>query len=303
MQIINKWVKKLTQLVDWPSAHDTTTRHPLGTVVPHDALADLTEQAHSSLTGIGASDHHAKTTSSEIDHGSVGGLADDDHTQYLNTSRHDTTTRHSLGTVVPHDSHGNLGVIGADDHHARDHASRHQNGGADEVSVAGLSGELADRQKSKAGDSGLGWTADKLLKGAGAGSAPTEIDVPGGVSSGLIAMWHGILANIPSGWVLCDGNSGTPNLLDRFVQSVPDASTDPGATGGATSKNLDTSGTDTAFDTPSHYVVKSYVYLGGTNWKMSASGGGGSQTTSPIMWGQISDIRPKYYDIAFIMKT
>jgi len=62
MQIINKWIKKLTQLTDWPSEHDTTTRHTLGTVVPHDALASLTEKAHSSLTGIGASDHHAKTT-------------------------------------------------------------------------------------------------------------------------------------------------------------------------------------------------------------------------------------------------
>jgi hypothetical protein len=55
------------------------------------------------------------------------------------------------------------------------HASRHQHEGADEISVAGLSGELADRQKSKCGDSTLGWTSGKLLKGAGANVAPTEI--------------------------------------------------------------------------------------------------------------------------------
>lgn len=42
--------------------HDTTTRHSLGTVVPHDALASLTEKAHGSLTGVTASQHHAKTT-------------------------------------------------------------------------------------------------------------------------------------------------------------------------------------------------------------------------------------------------
>lgn len=60
------------------------------------------------------------------------------------------------------------------------HAASHQNSGSDEVSVAGLSGELADRQKSKVGDSTLGWTADKLLKGAGSGSSPVEIDVPSG---------------------------------------------------------------------------------------------------------------------------
>ena len=46
--------------------HDVTERHPLGTVVPHDALANLTEKAHASLTGIGPSDHHAKTGNYEV---------------------------------------------------------------------------------------------------------------------------------------------------------------------------------------------------------------------------------------------
>jgi len=41
----------LPELTDWPSGHDITTRHALGTVVPHDALASLTEKAFSSLTG------------------------------------------------------------------------------------------------------------------------------------------------------------------------------------------------------------------------------------------------------------
>ncbi len=58
------------------------------------------------------------------------------------------------------------------------HKTKHQDGGPDEVSVAALSGELADRQPSKAGTSVLGWTNLKLLRGAGAGVAPGEIDVP-----------------------------------------------------------------------------------------------------------------------------
>ncbi len=60
------------------------------------------------------------------------------------------------------------------------HKTLHQDGGSDEVSVAALSGELADRQPSKAGTSVLGWTDEKLLKGAGVGNAPEEIDVPAG---------------------------------------------------------------------------------------------------------------------------
>ena len=34
---------------------------------------------------------------------------------------------------------------------------------------------------------------------------------------GIIAMWSGTIANIPSGWALCDGQSGRPDLQDRFI--------------------------------------------------------------------------------------
>jgi hypothetical protein len=30
-------------------------------------------------------------------------------------------------------------------------------------------------------------------------------------------MWSGSVATIPSGWVLCDGSSGTPDLRNRFI--------------------------------------------------------------------------------------
>lgn len=49
---------------------------------------------------------------------------------------------------------------------------------------------------------------------SGDGSALTGIE---GVPSGVIAMWSGSIASIPSGWVLCDGTNSTPNLQDRFV--------------------------------------------------------------------------------------
>ena len=49
-------------------------------------------------------------------HANLLGLAADDHTQYLNVLRHDTTDRHTLGTVVPHDDHGYLSGLLDDDH-------------------------------------------------------------------------------------------------------------------------------------------------------------------------------------------
>lgn len=34
---------------------------------------------------------------------------------------------------------------------------------------------------------------------------------------GIITMWFGATNAVPSGWALCDGNNGTPNLKDRFI--------------------------------------------------------------------------------------
>ncbi len=37
------------------------------------------------------------------------------------------------------------------------------------------------------------------------------------IPSGAIIMWSGAIDAIPSGWQLCNGNSGMPNLVDRFI--------------------------------------------------------------------------------------
>jgi hypothetical protein len=40
---------------------------------------------------------------------------------------------------------------------------------------------------------------------------------PSAFVAGMIIMWSGTIATIPSGWALCDGASGTPDLRNRFV--------------------------------------------------------------------------------------
>jgi len=35
--------------------------------------------------------------------------------------------------------------------------------------------------------------------------------------TGMIMLWSGSIASIPSGWALCDGTSGTPDLRNRFI--------------------------------------------------------------------------------------
>jgi hypothetical protein len=61
-----------------------------------------------------------------------------------------------------------------------------------------------------------------------------------GIPSGVILMWSGLIANIPSGWVICDGNNSTPNLLTKFIRSVATVSTEAGSTGGSDSVTLTT---------------------------------------------------------------
>ena len=38
-----------------------------------------------------------------------------------------------------------------------------------------------------------------------------------GIPSGVIMMWSGNIASIPSGFVLCNGSNSTPDLRDRFI--------------------------------------------------------------------------------------
>jgi len=37
------------------------------------------------------------------------------------------------------------------------------------------------------------------------------------IPTGVITMWSGTIATIPSGWLLCNGSSGTPDLRNRFI--------------------------------------------------------------------------------------
>src|SRR3990172_3920103 len=52
-----------------------------------------------------------------------------------------------------------------------------------------------------------------------------------GIPSGGIILWSGPADQIPSGWALCDGANGTPDLRDRFVVGAG-GGYEIGATGG-----------------------------------------------------------------------
>lgn len=61
-----------------------------------------------------------------------------------------------------------------------------------------------------------------------------EIDVP----EGSVVSWVGEISEIPTGWFYCDGNNGTPNLKNKYLISIQNASNSPGAIGGQNSYDM-----------------------------------------------------------------
>ena len=51
---------------------------------------------------------------------------------------------------------------------------------------------------------------------------------------GLIVMWAGSIEYLPTGWVICNGSNGTPDLRGKFIQGVSSGE-DPGSSGGTLS--------------------------------------------------------------------
>lgn len=61
----------------------------------------------------------------------------------------------------------------------------------------------------------------KVMDGSAAGTmvemSTNPPAAPDPIPTGGIIMWSGSVSNIPSGWALCNGQNGTPDLRDKFV--------------------------------------------------------------------------------------
>jgi microcystin-dependent protein len=136
----------------------------------------------------------------------------------------------------------------------------------------------------------------------------------------MIMMWSGSVASIPSGWTLCNGTNGTPNLQDRFVVGAGSTYT-PGSTGGAASVTLTTAQLPAhAHDYRDRYFAEGSVYtsaahgiLSETHTAANFRGSGDTdtdndyfnyvnKTTSNEGSGTAHENRPPYYALCYVMK-
>ncbi|PXX59077.1 Phage Tail Collar Domain [Pseudomonas sp. LAMO17WK12:I10] len=117
---------------------------------------------------------------------------------------------------------------------------------SDLIDVADCGRKAVGLSPGQLGGTGLGMQLDaesRLAVIAGPGinvdSAGVSVDIPTILPSGMIMMFHG--ANIPQGWVLCDGANGTPDLRDRFILggTIADSgSSNSKVTGAVTAKSF-----------------------------------------------------------------
>ncbi|MBE9009099.1 hypothetical protein IQ250_02645 [Pseudanabaenaceae cyanobacterium LEGE 13415] len=146
----------------------------------------------------------------------------------------------------------------------------------------------------------------------------------GAIVAGMILMWSGQHNQIPSGWALCDGSNGRPDLRERFIVGVNPNNGDYalGRTGGTSQVTLSTS------QMPSHdHSVIGYRENGTPRYfnrlmvcdadgEGTTNGGALDNTpntnepnlyTSRVMatvgGNQPHENRPPYYALCFIIKV
>lgn len=151
-----------------------------------------------------------------------------------------------------------------------------------------------------------------------------------GVEAGLIIWWYGAIASIPAGWVLCDGNNGTPDMRGKFPYGAG-GTANPGATGGSATFTVTGTltvgahsvtiaemaahthdfldkymngesffGYSTAYQHIARYV---HLYNGTTSNAGSGAGHGHSAAEGTVVTGNAVASLPHYYALAYIMKT
>ena len=149
--------------------------------------------------------------------------------------------------------------------------------------------------------------------------ATTAFALANGIPSGAIILWSGSIASIPSGWLLCNGASGTPDLRDRFVVGAGSTYA-VGATGGSADATL-VSHSHTATSSvsdPGHqhtYQLSSdgtsAVNAAQNGSPVLGNGTTGTSTTGISVSTSINTVGssatnanlPPYYALAYIMKS
>ena len=157
--------------------------------------------------------------------------------------------------------------------------------------------------------------------------ATTAFVAQNAILRGMIVMWSGAIATIPTGYALCDGTNDTPDLRNRFVMGAGSTYT-PGNTGGSANASVidhthtysgstNTTGNHTHGGVPQSGTIWYNKWNGdaGTHGNERHGGKGGntaaagnhahsySGTTRPSGVNGAGKNNPEFFALAYIMKT
>ena len=134
------------------------------------------------------------------------------------------------------------------------------------------------------------------------------------IPKGLISMWSGSIVSIPTGWVLCNGANGTPDLRDRFVIGAG-STYGVGTTGGSKDAVVVAhthTGSTSSVGAHTHAVPRGGgsagngsgigIDSGGSFPTSSAGAFSASLSTDSTGVSGVDKNLPPYYALAFIMK-
>lgn len=186
---------------------------------------------------------------------------------------------------------------------------------------------IASAISSKANSDSPTFTGIPLAATASIGTNTTQLAttafvLANSIPSGLISLWSGSVASVPSGWYLCNGSNGTPNLQDRFIVGAGSTYA-VGATGGSANATLvshtHSASSSSYVSDPGHYHLSSGTNGGSQTGFLSSDGDNTQQlpTTSATTGISVSTSTsistegasatnanlPPYYALAYIMKA
>lgn len=108
---------------------------------------------------------------------------------------------------------------------------------------------------------------------------------------GIITLWYGSIGSIPSGWVLCNGANGTPDLRNKFLVGAGSTYA-VDETGGAVLHNHPFTG-----DGHTHTLEAGLAIAAGANKNDTTSSAAAAGTTNN------ANGLPPYHALCYIMKT
>ena len=159
---------------------------------------------------------------------------------------------------------------------------------------------------------GAAGTSGQVMVSAGAGNTPTWGNA---FVAGMIMLWSGSSATIPSGWLLCDGTNSTPDLRNRFVVGATSTYA-VGATGGSADAIVVSHSHTATVTDPGHLHTLPFADGGTIGGSGATSGfrGAGTYNTSTATTGitvansttgssGTNANLPPYYALCYIMKS